>query len=37
MTDTLLSVLVLGAVLLAVVVDVDVIIGWLRRVGAGRG
>jgi hypothetical protein len=31
MTDALLFVLVLGAVTLALVVDVAAVVGWLRR------
>ena len=37
MTDTLLLVLVVGAVALALGVDVAVLLGWLRRqTGGGR-
>jgi hypothetical protein len=31
MTDILLMVIVLGAVILAMVVDVAALVGWLRR------
>jgi multisubunit Na+/H+ antiporter MnhC subunit len=37
MTDALLFVLVLGAIVLALAVDVAAVVGWLRRRGARGG